>query len=148
MTDDLTFFGTGRGYMFSWLEQTFSETEDPMPYPSIEASCGSATTEDGSRIIVVAGGYYDSTSQSRVQVFDGRTWSLGPELPMPLAQGRVVSTRNSFLIVGGRSGSSGGVDTILEVNPRNMTWETRSETTQHDYYMQYVVPVESKLFCT
>ena len=123
-----------------------------MPRSANAAACGSATLEDGSRVLVVAGGNDEvqSTVLSSVMMFDTATnrWADGPALPFPLTYATVVPTERSFLILGGSNYNSGDYfDTILEFDPLNMEWIVRDETLSAEGNSVYAITVDRERFC-
>ena len=152
VNDTVTFYGNDVGYLFDSQKPGFRETDDPMPRSANAAACGSATLEDGSRVLVVAGGNDEvqSTVLSSVMMFDTTTnrWADGPALPFPLTYGTVVPTERSFLILGGRNYNTGDYfDTILEFDPLNMEWIVRDETLSAEGNSVYAITVDRERFC-
>ena len=147
VTDDITFYGNEYGYLYDGRLGYFDPID--MPNSAYGASCGAATLQDGTRIIVVAGG---DPPNAGVQIYnmDTMQWTTdGPRLPSPLKYGLTVPYGNSFLVVGGRDGLSetDDLDTILEFDPNNMAWITRPESLERPRAFHFVTTVDKERFC-
>ena len=84
ISDDLIFYKSWSAYLFDTTTGTFEDISSGMEFPLYEGSqCGTFTGVDGSRMVVVAGGYETSPPVDYVQIFDvaQRTWRQGPSLP-------------------------------------------------------------------
>ena len=109
----------------------------PLPTPTDSdlrlAMCGLATKEDGSRLVVLTGGFFDGTqtqavSDTYVYEVDGDgVWVPGPPLPDGgRTWGRAVQSGGTFLLVGGSSRGSLDGDMrgeILRYRPDEDEWE-------------------------
>ena len=149
ISDDLTFFANGASYIYSAERGTFETTNEQMLFPSKNSACGAATTADGSRIVVLAGGF-DTPLSSLVQILDvsTETWTFGPDLPTSIYSARTVQTPKSFLIVGGRSRVTNDYsDAILEFDPVNYGWIVRNETLALARRGFYMIDVDKDRFC-
>ena len=151
VTEDITFFGNALGFLYREPTKVFEETSAPMIYPSCFSACGAATTADGSRIVVVAGGV-DGNYLDRVQVLDVATgvWSVGPTLPFQVYTGTAVQTEDSFLLIGGFNGNGIGddyLDTVLEFDPIDMSWIIRGETLPMPRRGHFIMDLDKNSVC-
>ena len=144
ISEDEVFFANDVSYIFDKRTGLFEETEYQLEFEVDEAQCGLATKSDGSRMVVISGGfitgYYDS-----VQIYDLETglWRFSTSLPSDLRLGQVIPFGNTFLIFGGRQGSDStySTDEILEFQPDTETWivrEERMSTPRSGFYAVYV----------
>ena len=89
-----------------------------------------------------------SSSTAHVYDIDAGTWTEIPGIGRHNA--RVVSTPDSFLVVGG-SYTQGlaeyPYDSIFEFDPTGMDWIEREETLQTARFLHHVVPVDREKFC-
>ena len=150
VTDDITFFGDAKGYIFDAVTGQFTETNTPMPSIVKSGFCGAATLPDGSRVVVRAGGYATSsiTEESHMYNLSDGTWSRGPDLPNALARAQVVQMADTFLVVGG-SGNSGVSysDKIFEFDPVNLAWIEKEQRLNIGRDRHYVAKVEKSRYC-
>ena len=148
VSNDITFYGNNFGYLYEDGIGDFERTED-MLYTAYGASCGAATLQNGTKIVVVAGGITSSTAQSRVQIFDleTRQWSEGPPLPSPLKYGLSVPYGNSFLVVGGRNEQNTDVGTVYQFDPINLSWIIRPEALALPRSYFFMTSVDKERFC-
>ena len=147
VTDDLTFYGGGTfSYLYSHSAGEFQIVKALFPAPHYGAACGSATMADASRVVVVAGGSWNTFLKS-VFILDISTnkWTEGPELPYNVTRATVVPTEDSFLLVGGYNVDP--FDTILEFDPINMAWFLREETLAIGRHGFWVIDVDEERFC-
>ena len=71
VTEDLTFFGNRKGYLYSASANEFVETADPMLWYAYPSMCGAVTDPaDGKRYVIVAGGYDADGVFAKTQVYD------------------------------------------------------------------------------
>ncbi len=107
---------------------------------------------DGSRQLVVTGGYSDGNYVTSTMIYhlELQYWRFGPNLPFTIHYGASVPFNDSFLIAGGNSFTQGGnVDTIIEFDPFSETWTIRPEKLQtpRDLFAGFTVP-ESYIACS
>ena len=88
----MTFFANDNGYIYSASAGTFEDTS--MPRRAYHAMCGAATTPEGDRVVVVAGGYDRDTfhPMDRTDIYNPATgvWTEGPRLPVLIENGVAV----------------------------------------------------------
>ena len=73
LSETQTFYGNEFGFIDDHISNTFEETPNHMPNSAYGAACGAATTADGTRILIVAGGY-GSTDFKSVLMYVAGQW--------------------------------------------------------------------------
>ena len=115
-----------RAYIYSNTNDKWTQVED-MITPRERPACGAVLTGDGSQQeVIVAGGTTDLVEPSDVvEIFSIRDgdWRIASPLPSPIVEATAVPLDNSFLILGGETGSSKLSDLIYRYNAGDDTWE-------------------------
>ena len=96
-----------QAWLFTLESQTFNklDTEDISPFPISLAFGGQVVKADGTKEVVVTGGYRDPTTTYIYNVDSGE-WRQGPDFPIDLYHGASAPYGNTFLAVGGYSSST------------------------------------------
>jgi hypothetical protein len=69
--------------------------------------------------IIAAGGYFDGSSLSSVEILDegSNQWQTGPELPFGISNSQMVEDQNGgVVVIGGRSSSLSSLDTLYQLS--------------------------------
>lgn len=85
-----------------------------------ESQAGLVTFENGTKIIVAAGGLDEQTTE--IFNIDANEWQAGPDLPYLIKRGASVQFENTFLIVGGKDTNSDELDTIWKFDMDTENW--------------------------
>ena len=94
-----------------------------LPTPRRYCQAGLVTYPDGSRGILVTGGYNETSSE----FLDLQTliWQPRASLELPIELADSVPYQEAFLLVGGRSlETASDLDTVLYYDPRMDSWQT------------------------
>ena len=101
-----------------------------MPTARFGLACGTLRGKEGGAVekVVAVGGFYGSYL-STVEVYDvaSNTWSNGVDLPVKLYLAAVVPFEDTFLVIGGKSGSSVFSDKVYRYNRPDGTWTEMPE---------------------
>ena len=73
VTDSVTFYAKYASYLYDGDGGEFVRTSDSMPEDADHAFCGTITREDGSKMVVVAGGYDHPYTRTSTQLYDLNT---------------------------------------------------------------------------
>ena len=74
-----------------------------------KTSFGSGTVV-GDRLVVVGGRTGGTTTTNRTQIWDGKSWTLGPDLPLTLEQHCTVRINSTHLMI------TGGLSSVAPIN--------------------------------
>ena len=96
--------------MVLFLTNTFTydfQTETWSYGPSMNnlrrySGCGMITTDDGSKVVVVAGGVNDQRTEF-LRLDDPKEWVYGPAFSKPMSEFEMVQFENTVVAVGGES---------------------------------------------
>ncbi len=119
------------------------------PLPLVQAdsvvasACGLATTEDGTRLVVYAGGT-DGFRHTLVFDLDLGVWTPGPELPLQRSFAAAVQHGDTFLLVGGDTDDSFGGpyhEDILRFDPDQRQWVVLPQKLENPDLVDFAIIV-------
>ena len=126
-----------------YVQETFIFSDSWSAGPKLSRwrrSCqaGLVTFNNGTRMIVAAGGIGEETTE--FLIVDDDQWHFGPDLPYEIRLGASVQFDSIFLIVGGNNGSS--LDTIWMFDTETEEWTLLNEhlTEARQWMAAFLVP--------
>ena len=111
----------------------------PMPTPRFYQQAGLVTYPDGTKGILVAGGYRETSVE--FLNLDTLIWEPKQRLPKEISTAASVPYQDSFLIVGGDTFGS-RYDTIYYYNPGTDQWDLLNQTMiyERSIFAAFMVP--------
>jgi hypothetical protein len=139
---------SGKTFYFTFGEESWTEGPE-LKNKRKYHSCGKIrrNKESQEMSIIVAGGYYGSSSLSSVEILDecSNEWQTGPELPFGIDNSQMVEDQNrGVVLIGGESSSVSNLDTLYQLphGGQDAAWTKIEQKmkTGRSYHTAFLVP--------